>query len=192
MARNLEFNEDQAIKKAMEVFWQKGYSGTSIRDLSDAMKVHVSSIYNTIGDKHQLFVRCIQNYTQGRMKDALKHAAEIKSPLEAIVSFINGAADMILYSDNSCLAIKTTFEVAASDPDVQAVLRDDSEFTHEFLLGLISKAVDLKELDPNTDAEMLTDFIINTLTGWHESYILHKDPVKIKKMAAYLITQISR
>ena len=175
----------------MEVFWKKGYSGTSIRDLSDAMHIHISSIYNTIGDKHQLFVKCIRNYTQSRMQEALAHAAHIKSPLKAIVNFINDAVNVILYSNNSCLAIKTTFELATTDPDIQVILREDNDFTHRFLLDLVKKAMEMKELDAETDAETVTDFIINNFTGWHESYILHKDPVKIKKMARYLITQVS-
>jgi len=191
MARNVEFNEDEAIQKAMEVFWKKGYNGASVRNLTDAMNINSSSLYNTVGDKHQLFVKCIRNYTQGRMRDAVSHASKIKSPLKAITNYINDAVNAILYNNESCLAIKTTFEVAASDPDVQAVLREDNEFTYGFLLNLINKAIDAKELDANTDAEVVTDFIIMMFTGWHESYILHKDPTKIKKMAKYLIKQIS-
>ena len=192
MARNLEFNEDEAVKKAMEVFWEKGYAGTSIRDLADAMHIQISSIYNTMGDKHQLFIKCIRSYTQARAMDAQAHAAKIESPLKAIISFINDAVNAILYSTNSCLAIKTTFEVAATDPDLQAILREDNDFTHQFLAGLINKAIKLKELDADTDAATLTDFIINNFTGWHESYIIHKEPIKIKKMAKYLVDQISR
>jgi TetR/AcrR family transcriptional repressor of nem operon len=191
MARNLEFNEEEAIRKAMEVFWKKGYNGASMRDLTDAMHINISSLYNTIGDKRQLFVKCIRNYTESRKHDALTHAAKIKSPLKAIINFINDAVNAILYSSDSCLAIKTTFEVAATDPNVQAVLREDNNFTHKFLSGLIERAIKLKEIDADTDVETVTDFIINTFTGWHESYILHKDPVKIKKMAKYLINQIS-
>lgn len=175
----------------MEVFWKKGYTGTSIRDLAAAMNIQVSSIYNTIGDKHQLFLRCIRNYTQGRAQEAQTRAAKIKSPIKAIHKFINDGVEAILYGANSCLAIKTTFEVAATDPDLQAILREDSDFTHNFLSGLISKAIVLKELDEGTDAGTLTDFILNNFTGWHESYIVHKDPVRIKRMAKYLIAQIS-
>lgn len=191
MARNVEFNEDEAIQKAMEVFWKKGYNGASVRNLTDAMNINSSSLYNTVGDKHQLFVKCIRNYTQGRMRDALAHAGNIKSPLKAIINYINDAVNTILYNNDSCLAIKTTFEVAASDPDVQAVLKEDNDFTHKFLLDLINKAIQAKEIDADTDAETLTDFIIMMFTGWHESYILHKNPIKIKKMAKYLINQIS-
>ena len=192
MARNVEFNEDEAVQKAMEVFWKKGYNGASVRNLTDAMNINSSSLYNTVGDKHQLFVKCIRNYTQGRMRDALAHAGNIKSPLKAIINFINDAVNAILYNNDSCLAIKTTFEVAASDSDVQAVLKEDNDFTHKFLLDLINRAIQAKEIDADTDAETLTDFIIMMFTGWHESYILHKDPIKIKKMAKYLISQISK
>jgi TetR/AcrR family transcriptional repressor of nem operon len=191
MARNVEFNEDEAIQKAMEVFWKKGYNGASVRNLTDAMNINSSSLYNTVGDKHQLFVKCIRNYTQGRMRDALAHAGKIKSPLKAIINFINDAVNTILYNNDSCLAIKTTFEVAASDPDVQAVLKEDNDFTHKFLLDLINKAIQAKEIDADTDAETLTDFIIMMFTGWHESYILHKDPIKILKQLIQIYLHLS-
>lgn len=192
MARNIEFNEELAIQKAMEVFWKKGYSGASMRDLTDAMQINSSSLYNTIGDKRQLFVKCIRNYTEGRMAEAKVHAVQVKSPLKAIISFINDSVNTILYSSNSCLAIKTTFELAADDKDVQAILKNDSDFTHAFLLDLVQRAMANKEINPDEDAEMITEYIINAFTGWHESYILHRDPVKIKKMAKYLIGHISK
>jgi len=192
MARNVEFNEARAIQKAMEVFWKKGYSGASMRDLTDAMQISASSIYNTIGDKHQLFVRCISDYIHVRMDEALKHSAKIKSPLKAIVALINGCVTTILYSDNHCLAIKTTFELAGTDPEIKALVKEDSDFTHGFILNLIQQAILQKEIVTESDAETLTNSITSAFTGWHESYIIHQDPIRIKKMAAYLITQLSR
>lgn len=176
----------------MEVFWEKGYSGTSIRDLATAMNIQVSSIYNTIGDKHQLFIKCIQNYTHSRAQDAKDSVSKVKSPLQAIINFIEGGVNTILYSPNSCLAIKTTFEVAATDSKLQHILREDHEFTHQLLAGLIDKAIIAKELDSETDAGTLADFILSNFTGWHEYYIIHRNPIKIKKMARYLISRISK
>jgi TetR/AcrR family transcriptional repressor of nem operon len=192
MARNVEFDEDRAIQKAMEVFWKKGYSGASMRDLTDAMQINSSSLYNTIGDKHQLFYRCISNYVHGRMQETLAHSSKIKSPLKAIIGLINDCVNTILYSDNHCLAIKTTFELAANDPDIKILLKEDSDFTHNFLLNLVQKAIDQKEIVTDTDAETLTNFIISAFTGWHESYIIYQEPIRIKKMAKYLISQITR
>jgi TetR/AcrR family transcriptional repressor of nem operon len=188
MARTVEFDEERAIQKAMEVFWKKGYSGASMRDLTEAMQISVTSIYNTIGDKHQLFLRCISDYIHSRMQEAIAHSSKIKSPLKAIINLINGCVSTILYSDNHCLAIKTTFELAATDPDIKALVKKDSDFTHDFVLDLIKKAMEQKEIITET----ITNSITSAFTGWHESYIIHQDPIRIKKMAAYLISQLSK
>jgi len=192
MARTIEFSEEEAIKKAMDVFWKKGYNGASMRDLTSAMQINSSSLYNTIGDKRQLFVKCITNYTEGRMADARVFASKSKSPLKAIITFINDSVNTILYSNNSCLAIKTTFELAADDKDVQAVLKADHDFTHAFIFDLVSRAMEKGEINPNEDADMITEYIVNAFTGWHESYIINRDAGKIKKMAKYLIEHITK
>lgn len=191
MARNVEFDEERAIQKAMEVFWKKGYSGASMRHLTDAMQINASSLYNTIGDKHQLFIRCIRNYIHSRMQDTQAHSSKVKSPLQAIIGLINDCVNTILYSDNHCLAIKTTFELAATDPEVKALLKEDSDFTRGFFLNLVQQAIEQKEIFSDTDAETITDFILSSFTGWHESYIVHHDAGRIKKMAKYLIAQLS-
>jgi TetR/AcrR family transcriptional repressor of nem operon len=192
MARNVEFDEERAIQKAMEVFWKKGYGGASMRELTDAMQVNASSIYNTIGDKHQLFVRCISNYIHSQMQEALKHSSKNISPLKAIIGLINDCVNTILYSDNHCLAIKTTFELASTDPEIKVLLKEDSDFTHNFILKLVKKAIEQNEMVADTDAETITDSITCTFTGWHESYIIYQDPIRIKKMAAHLISQLSQ
>src|SRR4051812_44337152 len=96
MARNVEFNEDTAIQKAMEVFWKKGYHGASLRDLTDAMKINSSSLYNTIGDKQELFVRCVQHYTDLRKKDWDIRLASSKSPFTVLVAYIHDAVGVII------------------------------------------------------------------------------------------------
>lgn len=190
MARNVEFNEEEAIQKATEVFWKKGYSGASLRDLTDAMKINSSSLYNTIGDKHELFVKCIKHYTEVRMKEFKRRAANAQSPLNAIINFINDAVTVII-DGNSCMAIKTTFEIAGDDKNIQEILKADNDFTHNFLCSLITKARELGELTGGDDPEMLTDYLISMYTGWYESYIIHQDPIRIRKMGQYLIHQIS-
>jgi len=192
MARNVEFNEQLAISKAMDVFWKKAYNGASMRDLTEAMGINSSSLYNTIGDKHQLFVKCIKHYTEYRMENARNFIQSISSPLKAIEKFISASAYTISNEPNSCLAIKTTFEMAATDPEVQKIMKADSDFTYNLILDLVNKAIEKEEISISKDAEMLTDYIINHFTGWHESYLIHQSKNRIQKMAAFLIEQISR
>lgn len=192
MARNVEFDEQLAVSKAMDVFWKKGYNGASMRDLTEAMGISNSSLYNTIGDKHQLFIKAVKHYTESRMDAARLLLQPIKSPLKAIEKYINASVYSITNEPNSCLAIKTTFEVATSDEAVQRIIKADNDFTYNLLIELINKAIELKEIKVSNDAEMLTDYIINHFTGWHESFIIHKDKRRIKKMAEFLIRQISQ
>jgi TetR/AcrR family transcriptional repressor of nem operon len=192
MARNVEFDEQLAISKAMDVFWRKGYNGTTMRDLTEAMGINSSSLYNTIGDKHELFIRSIKHYTESRMQAAIKQLEPIKSPIKAIEKFIQSSVYTITNEPNSCLAIKTTFEVAAGDEHVQKIIKADNDFTYDLLVSLVKKAIEKKEINVSQDAAMLTDYIINHFSGWHESFIIHKDKIRIKKMAAFLIEQISK
>jgi TetR/AcrR family transcriptional repressor of nem operon len=186
MARTVEFDQHHAIENALDVFWRKGYNGTSMRDLTDAMQINSSSLYNTLGDKHQLFVHCIKHYTLKRRILLEERAKAFDSPLKALESFINDVADVVVRDAQGCFAIKTAFEVSPDDKTIQALLKDDNDFTHSFLKGLIRDAVREGTMSAGTDPGLFADYIISTYTGWYELYILHKDPVKIKKLAAFM------
>ena len=192
MARNVEFDEERAIRTAMEVFWEKGYKGASLRDLTDAMKINPSSLYNTIGDKHELFLRCVQRYTDDRKEYIEKHASSSKSPLKIIEIFIDDAVANITTSPHSCMAIKAAFEVATDDSRIQAILKDDSDTTYRFLCSLLTSAIKKGEISADEDPELLTDYLLSSYIGWHESFILNRDPAKIERMARFLLKQLSR
>jgi len=63
MARPQKFNEQQVINKAMMVFWEHGYSGSSIGLLLDEMAISRGTLYNSVGDKDALFKRCLETYS---------------------------------------------------------------------------------------------------------------------------------
>lgn len=192
MPRNVEFNEEDAIQKAMEVFWRKGYNGASLRDLTDAMKINSSSLYNTIGDKQELFVRCVRHYTDIRKKDLQKRLAGQGPAFNILQQYIDDAVTVIISESNSCMAVKTAFEVGANDQRVKDILKEDSDYAYQFLYSLIKKAMEEGDIADDEDPELLADYFISTWTGWYESYILHKDAAKIKKMAQYFVRQISK
>jgi TetR/AcrR family transcriptional repressor of nem operon len=192
MARNVEFDEAAAIQKAMEVFWKKGYNGASLRDLTDAMKINSSSLYNTIGDKQELFVRCVQHYTDLRKQDWERRLAGKKSPFETLVDYIHEAVGVIINGEDSCMAVKSAFEVATNDQRINNILKADNDRAYQFLYNLIKNAMDGGEIRADEDPALLADYFNSTWTGWYESYILHKDPIKIKRMAEYFIKQLSK
>ena len=191
MARNVEFNEEEAIQKATQVFWEKGYNGASLRDLTDAMQINSSSLYNTIGDKHQLFIRCLNYYIETKRAMLQAQAESATSPLEALIKFIDAASATIIQDSSGCLAVKTAFEISPRDTRIQSILKTDSDFTRTFLSSLIDQAMQQGQVVKGEQPELLADYIIGSYTGWYELHLLYNDPQKIRKLSQLLIRQIS-
>ncbi|MFT3796107.1 TetR/AcrR family transcriptional regulator [Flavobacterium sp.] len=190
MGRNLEFNKEETVKKAMNVFWEKGYNGTSMQDLVDAMQINRSSLYNTIGDKQQLFHECVSSYADQVMEETKQKAANEKSPLQALIRIIRDKSDWIVESDKGCLGVKTIFEVAQTDETVRNLLCKNNDVYLKFMTDLIQRAMDAGEIDNSEDAGMMAEYIMMSFTGWKQSYILQGNPIKVKKMADFLIKSI--
>lgn len=63
--RPREFDIDEALDRALDVFWQKGYEGTSLDDLTAAMGISRPSLYSAFGKKDELFRRAVERYISG-------------------------------------------------------------------------------------------------------------------------------
>ena len=64
--RPINFDKDAALEAAMLLFWERGYEGASMADLTQAMGLNPSSIYAAFGDKHALFQLAVQRYMEKR------------------------------------------------------------------------------------------------------------------------------
>lgn len=190
MARCVEFNEVEKIEKAMNVFSEKGYNATSMQDLVDAMQINRSSLYNTIGDKHQLFMKCIGNYFDNAMCELKEKVGKHESAKEALIKVITDKADWIVSYDKGCLGMKTSFEIAPEDTAVRNLMCKNSEIFIEFMAAIVQKAMDDGEMDNTEDAAMIAEYIATSFTGWKQTYIVNEDPIKIKKMSEFLIKSI--
>lgn len=74
--RPISFDKDAALEAAMLLFWERGFEGTSMADLSQAMGLNPSSIYAAFGDKHALFSLVVRRYMDSRAQYAVKALEE--------------------------------------------------------------------------------------------------------------------
>lgn len=65
IGRPRNFDYDDVLAKAMQVFWEKGYDGASVRDLTQAMGITGPSLYSAFGDKRELYLKAIDMYSDG-------------------------------------------------------------------------------------------------------------------------------
>jgi AcrR family transcriptional regulator len=81
--RPISFDKDAALEAAMLIFWERGFEGTSMADLTQAMGLNPSSIYAAFGDKHALFQLTVKRYMGLRAQYAVKALEE--STLEGFI-----------------------------------------------------------------------------------------------------------
>ena len=107
MGRPRSFDIDRALDRALQVFWRKGYEGTSLSDLTEAMGVNRPSLYAAFGDKEALFRKALDRYlngpaayTQEALKEPTAHAV--------VERLLWGAADLNTAPRNpgGCLTVQ--------------------------------------------------------------------------------------
>src|SRR5690348_2788038 len=65
--RTRQFDVDEALDRALEVFWARGYEGATLPELTRAMGINRPSLYATFGNKEQLFRKAVRRYQTGPM-----------------------------------------------------------------------------------------------------------------------------
>jgi AcrR family transcriptional regulator len=92
--RPISFDKDAALEAAMLLFWERGFEGTSMADLTQAMGLNPSSIYAAFGDKHALFSLAVKRYVESRTEYATKALEEptlekvVRALFDSTVAFL--------------------------------------------------------------------------------------------------------
>jgi AcrR family transcriptional regulator len=101
------FDMDQALDQALRVFWERGYEGTSVTDLTAAMGINPPSLYAAFGNKEALFKKALDRYEVRR--DHIMHEAfAAPTAREAMRRLLEGTADRLTdkASPNGCLLVQ--------------------------------------------------------------------------------------
>lgn len=107
IGRPRAFDVDKVLERALKVFWQKGYEGSSLSELTKAMGINRPSLYSAFGDKRALFHKALDRYTEGRI-DYLHEALNQPSARAVVERLLLGAADMSTDRSNphGCLMVQ--------------------------------------------------------------------------------------
>ena len=117
-----------ALTAAMNAFWTKGYEATSMSDLTEATGLHKASLYQTFGDKHQLFVSALKLYFTKTAKAQKDSRNGEENPIKAIKASVDSTIDQCAQG-KGCLAVNSLIEVAPFDSEIDRILKPVS-YTH--------------------------------------------------------------
>jgi TetR/AcrR family transcriptional repressor of nem operon len=167
MGRHREFDAEEALEAAMQLFWQNGYQHTSVSDLLAAMGINRWSLYETFGDKPQLFIKALLLY-RGRWSAFIgQHLSQPGSPRAALMSLIRAMGQQIVDDKlmRGCLIANSAFELAQLPPEGAKIVLAGLKSLELALANAILRAQEAGEIAGGQDAHMLARFIIASVNG---------------------------
>ncbi|MDQ0887872.1 TetR/AcrR family transcriptional repressor of nem operon [Paenibacillus sp. V4I9] len=191
MPRVKEFDEDEVLTKAMHLFWAQGYEKTSINDLVENMGIHRRSLYDTFGDKHQLFLKVIDRYCKtllGHFDSGVTRAKSAKEALRFLFDYmVEGNEEKPL----GCLLVNMAVELAPWDPEVDVMAEESFDRTEQLIAGLIRKGQENGEFATTHDASELAANIHNTMVGLRVLARTSADKEKLYRIADFTMAMLN-
>jgi TetR/AcrR family transcriptional repressor of nem operon len=167
MSRPKEFNPDDAIEKAMQVFWHKGYEATSMEDLLSAMDLNRGSLYDTFGDKRQLFLKVVDRYCTTFVGSKFSLLDQPGPALPALRRFIHGMIEGALADPQrrGCLIANTVMELSPHEKEIAGTLRQVLKMAEDTFFRVLAHAKQQGELNSDTDPRALARFLTTMMQG---------------------------
>jgi TetR/AcrR family transcriptional repressor of nem operon len=167
MPARIEFDYERAIDRATGVFWRKGYSNASLRDLLKAMGIGEGSFYNTIGSKKRLYLECLKHYNETvsrRRLDALLSKASVKEGVRAFFTTVLDELDDPRTPRVCMLSASLSNDVLAERELQRCVLRDMESFFNVFK-DRLEAAKKSNELPGDFNVKVAARVIVTYLQG---------------------------
>ncbi len=167
MARTREFDEDEVLEQAMQVFWRRGYRGTSLHDLLDAMHLSKSSFYEAFGTKRDLLLTALRRYAESGMAGLIAPLLQPEASRPAIEQTL---AIMVKHARSAagrrgCLVNNTLGEVAPHDATVFAATRGVLLQLEALLTVVVTRGQARGEITTKESARALARFLATTFGG---------------------------
>lgn len=192
MARNKEFNRDEALEHAMLLFWQRGYEGATTDELLSAMGIGRQSLYDTFGDKQALFdeaLRCYHEQQKGTLGERLR---QVETPFATLTTFLDHFAYMTeAERARGCMGINATTAGGRRDPRVTALARDAARFFEDMLARLVAAAQADGDIAETVDPQNAARFLYTALQGLTIRAQAGATPDELRSTAAFAIKALS-
>jgi AcrR family transcriptional regulator len=167
MAKQTKFDRQDVIDKATNLYWQKGFHATSMRNLQDVIDMRPGSIYAAFSSKDGLFKEALRNYTDMGLALLAKCRAEYDSPIAALQAFVKKQViDTCGDAPNGmCMLAKTIGELTEENQDLIDITKAHLGEMSAAFAELIKEAQACGEIDNDQDPQDLADHLQIQIAG---------------------------
>lgn len=186
------YEDSNIIKKAQEVFWQKGYSATSLNDLQKATGAGAGSFYNTFkGGKKEVFQKAIQERRLA-FDSFKKDLNQSKFPLELIKDFFRSIASAETDEHlKGCIIANTVVEMTFIDDNLEASAVKILKEVEEMFTEIIKKEQIKGNIKTETSPEILGKYLITFWCGLNTLRRMYPDKNILKNQIEMQLAVIS-
>ncbi|CAG0951585.1 HTH-type transcriptional repressor ComR [Methylophilaceae bacterium] len=160
------FNHEEALEKAMQVFWSHGYEGASMAVLTEAMGINKPSLYGAFGSKEALFRKALQRYLAGPVAYV---AESLKEPTarKVVEKFLTESANLLtgLHNPRGCLVIQGALTCGQGSEIIQQELAFHRKAYEDALRQRFEQAKEQRDLPENANAAVLARFVATVHQG---------------------------
>jgi len=128
VGRKAKYHRSECIEKAMHLFWSRGFSGTSTRDLGECLDLKPGSLYATFGSKEGLYSEVLRHYAEvssATLDECFREASDFQQGLSAFFDRVLASQS----TSSSCLLAKT---LANGEPELQKLRKEAHELMKRF------------------------------------------------------------
>ncbi|MEH6528393.1 MAG: TetR/AcrR family transcriptional regulator [Porticoccus sp.] len=191
--RPREFDIDRALEAATQQFWAAGYEATSLQDLLKTMRLSKSSLYQTFGNKHELFVCCIDRYQQTMVNALSEQLANSISVERFLHDFLEGVISEAKNrgTRKGCFLVNTANELSQRDPVIAKAVSGGTGNLAEVFRQAIEQGKQQKELDSALPTENLVDYFMTSVSGLRTMVKVGADIASLQPVVQLIMQTLS-
>ncbi|ARP97329.1 TetR/AcrR family transcriptional regulator [Bordetella genomosp. 13] len=165
--RPRSFDRRQALYRAMEVFWEKGYEGASMAALTDAMGIAAPSLYAAFGSKEALFREALGLYETTEGGELMESVLRASTAFEAVQRLLMASARLYTRADKpaGCLVVLCALQAGDAGEPVRGELSSRRMANVGSLAELLARGVDTGEIPPSADLRAIARFYVTVQQG---------------------------
>lgn len=167
MARPIAFDRDHVLQQAIDVFWLRGYTATSIKNLVNATGLQPGSLYAAFGDKRGLFLAALDAYFSALKKSLFNVLHSNDDPLQRLRAFF----EQLIHEScddpdrKGCLLINTLSEIPIQDAEINNRLQHMFAEVQRELQQVLSEAQQQGQLASDQNPEALAQYLVTGIFG---------------------------
>lgn len=151
----------------MDAFWEHGYEGTSLTDLTTAMGIGPTSLYAAFGSKESLFREAVAHYNDPQRSPTERALTEQPTARKVVEAILRENVRLYTRSDTprGCLIVLAGITYSEQNTAVRDLLADLRRSDRENLTQRFERAIADDELPPESDTQALANFVLTVLHG---------------------------